>query len=195
MEVVLEPGLGITMEALNAMSTSEATNPGGYLTEAITETREFPLDLAAELLVQRGATEQWFSHRWMARYAKLYLSEWGKQNYAKLPCSRIAGMYHSISPPIAHKQEHPFSSNCTPIITEDEEVANRPFSEDLLAAIPDELIPNINPTTCHGHGNFQDDSLLTFSFLHVHAPYLPFRLLTNLGTHQRQGKTLYKNGR
>lgn len=98
-EVVLEPGLGITMEALNAMSTSEATNPGGYLTDAITETREFPLDLAAELLVQRGATEQWFSHRWMARYAKLYLSEWGKRNYAKLPCSRIAGMYHSISPP------------------------------------------------------------------------------------------------
>ena len=34
---------------------------------------------------------------------------------------------------------------------------------------------------CHGHGNFQDDFLLTFSFLHVHAPYYPFRLLTNLG--------------
>ena len=27
-----------------------------------------------------------------------------------------------------------------------------------------------------------------FSFLHVHAPYHPFRLLTNLGMHQRQGK-------
>ena len=29
-----------------------------------------------------------------------------------------------------------------------------------------------------------------FSFLHVHAPYLPFRLLTNLGMHQRQDETL-----
>ena len=28
-----------------------------------------------------------------------------------------------------------------------------------------------------------------FSFLHVHAPYPPFRLLTNLGTHQRQDET------
>ena len=29
-----------------------------------------------------------------------------------------------------------------------------------------------------------------FSFLHVHAPYPPFRLLTNLGTHQRQDEAL-----
>ena len=29
-----------------------------------------------------------------------------------------------------------------------------------------------------------------FSFLHVHAPYPPFRLLMNLGMHQRQDKTL-----
>ena len=29
-----------------------------------------------------------------------------------------------------------------------------------------------------------------FSFLHVHAPYHPFRLLTNLGIHRRQDKAL-----
>ena len=29
-----------------------------------------------------------------------------------------------------------------------------------------------------------------FSFLHVHAPYHPFRLLMNLGIHQRQDKAL-----
>ena len=34
---------------------------------------------------------------------------------------------------------------------------------------------------CHGHGNFLDDFLRTFSFLHVHAPYPPFHLLMNLG--------------
>ena len=47
-----------------------------------------------------------------------------------------------------------------------------------------------NPTSseCHGHGNFLDDFLRTFSFLHVHAPYSPFRLLTNLGKHTGQGK-------
>ena len=50
-------------------------------------------------------------------------------------------------------------------------------------------------TLCHGHGNFQDDFLELFSFLHVHDLYPPFRLLTNLGTHPRQGKTLYKDGR
>ena len=38
----------------------------------------------------------------------------------------------------------------------------------------------VDVSDCHGHGNFQDDFLLTFSFLHVRAPYLPFRLLTNL---------------
>ena len=41
---------------------------------------------------------------------------------------------------------------------------------------------------CHGHGNFQDDFLQTFSFLHVHDPYYPFRLLTNLGKQPGQGK-------
>ena len=41
---------------------------------------------------------------------------------------------------------------------------------------------------CHGHGNFQDDFLLTFSFLHVHDPYYPFRLLTNLGMQPGQDK-------
>ena len=49
---------------------------------------------------------------------------------------------------------------------------------------------HMSATVCHGHGNFQDDFLRTFSFLHVHAPYPPFRLLTNLGTHRRQDKTL-----
>ena len=47
-----------------------------------------------------------------------------------------------------------------------------------------------NDSTCHGHCNFQDDFLRTFSFLHVHALYYPFRLLTNLGKHRTRQKTL-----
>ena len=31
-----------------------------------------------------------------------------------------------------------------------------------------------------------------FSFLHVHAPYPPFRLLTNLGTHQTRQNTVIR---
>ena len=48
---------------------------------------------------------------------------------------------------------------------------------------------------CHGHGNFQDDFLWTFSFLHVHAPYHPFRLLMNLGKTLKQDKRWHSYGR
>lgn len=83
-EVVLEPVLGTVLEAIRTTTITNTVNPGSYLTNTITETLEFPLDLAAELLVQRGATKRWFCHRWTINYAKLYLSGWGKQNYPKL---------------------------------------------------------------------------------------------------------------
>ena len=43
---------------------------------------------------------------------------------------------------------------------------------------------------CYGHGNFQDGFLWAFSFLHVHAPYPPFRLLTNLREPPKTRQTL-----
>ena len=147
-EVVLEPGQEVAWEALNAMSTLEVMNPGSYLTDAITETQEFPLELAAELLVQRGATKQWFNHRWTIGYAKSYLSEWGKRNYAKLPDSRIADKYCYVFYPVSKEQENPFSSDRTPVIVEDENVAHLSLAEDLLNVVPTELTPDADqPTT------------------------------------------------
>ena len=77
-EVVLNPDLKVVSEAIETIARTGANNPGAYLTDVITEDQEFPLDLAAELLVQNGATEQWFCHRWTTNYATSYLSEWGQ---------------------------------------------------------------------------------------------------------------------
>jgi len=135
-ELVLELGLVAALKAIEVATSQGTTNPGGYITDTVTENREFPLDLAAELLVQRGATEQWFTHRWTVGYATSYLSEWGSRNYSKLPDSRIASTYRYVFSPITHEQEDPFFTGSTPTITLDEDVALRPLTENLLDLVP-----------------------------------------------------------
>ena len=135
-EVVLEPGLVYALKAIRTTIVSETKNPGSYLTDAITETREFPPNLAAELLVQKGATRQWFEHRWTISYMKSYLSEWGVRNYTKLPESQTADLFCYIFSPISHEHDHPFSSIPTVIIAEDENAAHYSLADNLLDIVP-----------------------------------------------------------
>ena len=52
-----------------------------------------------------------------------------------------------------------------------------------IKLLPDPQAYALSPH-CHGHGIFRTIFFELFSFLHVHVPYPPFRLLTNLGKHQ-----------
>jgi hypothetical protein len=130
-EVVLEPGLGLALEAIRTTARFEGHKPGTYLTDAITMDQEFPLDLAAELLVQNGATEQWFNHRWTTAYATSYLSEWGVRNYPKLANSRIAKTYRQVFSPISSERRDPFTFKLTSTLTEDEARAHQPLTETM----------------------------------------------------------------
>ena len=135
-EVVLEPGLGSARKAIQTVIASETTNPGSYLTDVTNNTQEFPLDLAAELLVQRGATERWFRHRWTTGYAKSYLSEWGNRNYDRQSKSRIADTFCHVFSPIPYEQEHPFCLIPSATVVGDEKVAHQSLSNNLLDIIP-----------------------------------------------------------
>ena len=128
-EVILDPGVGIALEAIRTTSGFRAENPGAYLTDMIIEDQEFPLELATELLVQNGATERWFGHRWTTGYATSYLSEWGKRNYPKQEGSRIAKTYRRILSPIGYERRNPFFLDQTTVVVEDEEIAHLSPSE------------------------------------------------------------------
>ena len=56
-EVMLELGQITILEATRMTHTVETTNPRGYLANVTTESQEFRLQLAAKLLVKRGATD------------------------------------------------------------------------------------------------------------------------------------------
>ena len=133
-EVVLDPELGVVSEAISTISRSEGVNPGGYLTDMITEDQEFPLDLAAALLIQNGATEQWFHHRWTTGYATSYLSEWGERNLPRQSDSRMSGTYHRVFPTIERERGNPFFLDRTTVLLDDEEVAHLPLAEALNEA-------------------------------------------------------------
>jgi hypothetical protein len=130
-DVVLEPGLGLALEAIRTTARFKGQKPGAYLTDAITMDQEFPLDLAAELLVQNGATEQWFNHRWTTAYATSYLSEWGVRNYPKLANSRIAKTYRQVFSPINSERRDPFTFKLTSTLTEDEARVHQPLTETM----------------------------------------------------------------
>ena len=133
-EVVLDPELGVVSEAISTISRSEGGNPGGYLTDMITEDQEFPLDLAAELLIQNGATEQWFHHQWTTGYATSYLSEWGERNLPRQSDSRMSGTYHRVFSQIECERGNPFFLDRTAVLLKDEEVAHLPLAEALNQA-------------------------------------------------------------
>lgn len=135
-ELVLDPELVVASEAIRTMVGRNTTNPGGYITDMVTEDKEFPLNLAAELLVQNGATAQWFTHRWTTRYATSYLSEWGNRNYTKLSHSRIANTYRSVFTSVNQEQEDPFFVTSTTSFDQDEKVAHLPLTENLLDIVP-----------------------------------------------------------
>ena len=70
------------------MGSAQADNPGGYITDMITEDPEFPLNLVAELLTQWRVLEQWFNHQWTVGYAMSNLSDWGTHHCCSFPDSR-----------------------------------------------------------------------------------------------------------
>jgi hypothetical protein len=142
-ELVLEPGLETTCEAIRSPTVHEVKHPGGYLTDIATMDNEFPLQLAAELLVQRGATEQWFTHQWTIGFARAYLSDWGIRNYHKRPDSRIADVHRRIFSPTSQERENPFFTRSTISTSQEESLIHRPLTDNLL-----DLVPN-SPTTHH----------------------------------------------
>ena len=94
-------------------------NPRGYLTDMITEDYEFPLELAVELLAQKGATEHWFEHQWTIKYARAHLSKWGNQHYTKHPNALIANNYQKVFLLTSTEASNPMFTQCTRIIIED----------------------------------------------------------------------------
>ena len=138
MELVHEPGLGVAPEAIHKAADHRTDKPGSYLTDAITEDQEFPLDLAAELLVQRGATEFWFGRRWTVDYATSALSEWDHRHLHNLPYCQIVGTYRLIFSLTSQEiePEPPFFKIPTVTIAGGEGVTELPLTTDLSELAP-----------------------------------------------------------
>ena len=138
MELVLEPGLGVALEVIHKVVGHRTNNPGSYLTDAITEDQEFPLDLVAELLVQQGVTKFWFNHCWTVDYTTSTLSKWGHQHLQNLPYCRIVGAYRLLFSSTSQEveQEPLFFKIPTVNTTGEEKVAKLPLTTDLSELAP-----------------------------------------------------------
>jgi hypothetical protein len=156
-ELVLEPGLGTVSKAIKKMENGRVDNPGGYITDTIPEDLEFPLDLAAELLTQRGVPEEWFSHRWTVGYAMSYLSDWATRHYHKFPDSRIARTFRITFSPISQEFKSPFHTGPTMLIPLDESLVDRSLAEDLTSQVPSQLDPDDATTAEAAHRTDADD--------------------------------------
>lgn len=132
----MEPGQETAIKAIRATNTAETKNPGWYLTNTITKNHKFPLKLGAKLLIQRGATEQWFKHQWTIGYTRSYLSKWGSQHYAKHLETQIANTYCKIFPATSNEASNPFFAQLTKIVIKDKTTAYQPLTENLLDTVP-----------------------------------------------------------